>query len=105
MAIYGMDIPTARTPEDRAKRRAIFQIIAPYVLSEKDIKVIEETPVQLQDLWFESFAASQRGMLYTNLQIKVKKLFGKYFPPNGTLPAPDDAAAIGLQQQSTMLSR
>lgn len=37
MALFGMDIPVGRGPDDALRREEVFEIIAPYVLSESDM--------------------------------------------------------------------
>ena len=105
MALYGPDIPLARSPVDNAKRRQIFDIVAPYTMSTEDVQMVDAAPQRVQDLWLESFPASLKGMLFTSLQKLTKDEFGKSFPAYGAFPAPMHAEAVGLAANQTILDR
>lgn len=105
MALFGFDIPLGKGHDDCIKRREIFNIIKPYVFSEEDIEQIQQATPQMLDLWLESFAMSQKGMLFTSLQRMVKDEFRKYFPSHSSLPNATLACRVGLPSGASILDR
>ena len=105
MSLYGTDVPMRVTHADNIRRRKIFNIIAPYVLSQQDMSTVQETPQNLVDLWLTTFTNSQKGVignLYNQTKSMAKQLF---FPSSGTVPAQENAALVGLRSGTTILDR
>ena len=105
MSLYGFDVPCGRNSKATARRKKIFDIIAPYVMSQEDIDAVAERPVLLRDLWLESLANTHRTMLHSKLQRNTKDFLHKFFPSNGCLPKAKNAALVGLSASATILDR
>ena len=105
LALYGPDIPMARNPLDKIRRKEIFDIVVPYTMSREDVEIFEATPERLQDLWLESFTASLKGILYTSLKKLTKDEFSKCFPSHGASPAQIHGAAVGILSGQSILDR
>ena len=105
MSLYGADIPVGSTVADNNRRRKVWEIVAPYVLSEQDISTVQATPQLLVDLWLTTFTNSQKGVI-GNLNNQVK-LFMKlrFFQSSGSVPSPENAVLVGLQPGATILNR
>ena len=89
LSLKGYDIPLGRTTSEKAARQQVFDVIAPYFLSEEDMKTVAETEEEEMALWLETFTAMQKGLLFTSLNITAKEhCINRYFPPNGLIPAP-----------------
>lgn len=105
MALFGLDFPGSKSVDDHGRRQEIFEIISPYVMSRDDINVVLKTPATVRQLWLESFAMTQKGMLVTKLQKAVKDVGRRYFPSQGGFPRVSCAKAIGLAPSTTILGR
>ena len=105
MALYGYHVPFRKTPEDSARRKVVFDIIAPYCLSKDDMKVVQASSQQQQDLWLESFANSQKVLLHIKLLQTAKNCFRKYFPDGAVSPLRRDGKMVGLEPGQTILDR
>ena len=69
LGLLGHDIPLGRTTADKAARQQVFDIIAPYFLSAEAIRTVGESEQEETTLWLETFTATQKGLLYTSLNI------------------------------------
>jgi hypothetical protein len=105
LALHGPDMPMARSPLDKIRRKEVFDIIAPYTMSHEDMEVFEAAPERLQDLWLESFTASLKGILFTSLQRLTKDEFSKCFPSHGASPAQIHGTAVGILPGQSILDR
>ena len=105
MALFGMDIPLGRGPEDALRREEVFEIIAPYVLSDSDMEAVRQTPGPIRDLWLQSFTSAQKNLLWNSLQRLAKQHFRTIFPPSGMLPKPSIAEKLGLSAGKSILDR
>jgi len=105
MALFGFDCPIGKSADECIRRREIFNIIKPYVFSNENIEYVKQATPQMLDLWLESFAMSQKGMLFTSLQKVVKDVFRKYFPSFSFLPATALANRVGLPPGTSILDR
>ena len=105
MSLHGFDIPMGKSTSDIISRREIFQIVSQYVMSAEDIDFVAENPLHLQDLWFMSFTASQKGILLVGLQKAAKAEFLNLFPSNGMIPKKHYAELLGLEFGTSMLDR
>jgi hypothetical protein len=105
MSMFGFDVPCGRNQVAASRRKKIFDVIAPYVMSQEDIDTVASRPAYLRDLWLESFANAARTMLSSKLQIRTKELLRKFFPSNGLLPTKRHAALIGMAPNATILDR
>lgn len=105
LALHGPDIPMARSPLDKIRRKEVFDIIAPYTMSTDDMETFEATPERVQDLWLESFTASLKGILFTSLQRLTKYEFSKCFPSHGASPAQIHGSAVGIFPGQSILDR
>ena len=104
LSLYGTDIPTGFTVTDSTRRRKVFEIVAPYVLSEKDISTVRATPQNHVDLWLTTFTNSQKGIV-GNLYNTTKFMARQFFPSSGTVPSKENAAHLGLRPGTTILDR
>ena len=106
LSLKGYDIPLGRTVGEKALRRQVWDIIAPYFLSAEDMKTVAEADPEQMDLFLESFTATQKGLLYTTLSIAAKEYCIKtYYPARGSIPTPEHAAELGLPAGKSILSR
>jgi hypothetical protein len=102
----GYDIPLGRTTVERAARQEVFDIIAPYFLSAEGLQTVEQADQEEVALWLETFTNTQKGLLYTSLNILAKEhCITTSFPPNGAIPPPHHAAQLGLPAGKSFLSR
>ena len=60
MSMFGFDVPCGRNQVAASRRKRIFDVIAPYVMSQEDIDTVASRPAYLRDLWLESFANAAR---------------------------------------------
>ncbi len=106
LSVRGCEIPLNRTTSEKAARQQVFDIIAPYFLSSEDIKTVADADQEEMALWLETFTATQKGLLYTTLNIAAKEYcIATCFLPNGSIPAPEHAAQLGLPAGKSFLSR
>jgi hypothetical protein len=105
MALFGINVPHSRKPQDREAREEIFQIIAPYCFSSEDMAAINEYPDKVKDLWFISFTNSQQVMIFSKLVVAVKDHFRSYFPDNGASPRQSLGQKVGLMPGQSILDR
>ncbi len=102
----GYDIPLGRTVSEKALRQLVFDIIAPYFLSSEEMKTVEEADPEEMAHWLETFTSTQKGLLYTTLNITAKEYcIATYYPPRGSIPTPEHAAELGLPAGKSILSR
>ena len=104
MSLFGYDVPSGKNQVAIGRRRKIFEIIAPYVMSQNDIDVVREKPLLLRDIWLESMANSARTMLNSKLQARTKDFLRKFFPSD-SLPSKKYAALIGMSPGTSILDR
>ena len=89
MSVRGYDIPVGKTAADQKARQEILDIIAPYIFSPEDMRTIHEESETGRALWLETFTNSQKGMLFTGLNITAKDEYSRrFFPFGGAVPAP-----------------
>jgi hypothetical protein len=69
LSLLGHDIPLGRTTHDKAARQQFFDIIAHYFLSAEAIRTVGEAEQEEMTLWLETITATQKGLLYTSLNI------------------------------------
>ena len=105
MTLYGFEVPCGRNQLAASRRKKIFDIIAPYVLSQEDIDAVAERTQYVRDIWLESMANAVRTMLYSKLQTRTKDFLRRFFPSNGLLPTKKHAAMIGLPPNTSILDR
>ncbi len=110
MSVLGYDVPTADVPVgtsaiDKTKRRDRFKIIHPYIMSPEDIAEVEESGNRVEDLWLESFTATQKGMIGTTPNFCTKQYFQDCFPSKGLIPNKKYGFLVGLPAGSTILQR
>ena len=86
MSLLGYDVPLGKSATDKARRREVFEIIHPYIMSPADMEEVEEAGVEVKDLSLESFTATQKGMLGTTLSYYTKQYFQYFFPSKGLIP-------------------
>ena len=72
MSIRGYDIPVGKAAADQKARQERLDIIAPYIFSPEDMRIIHEEREAGRALWLETFTNSQKGMLFTSLNIPAK---------------------------------
>ena len=99
MSMYGFEVPCGRNQLAAGRRKKVFDIIAPYVMSQDDLDAVAERTQYLRDLWLESMANAARTMLQSKLQVKTKEFMRRFFPSNGLFPTKKHAALIGLPGQ------
>jgi hypothetical protein len=105
ISLHGPDIPVGSTISDLNRRRKIFEIAAPYVLSAGDIETVKATPQNLVDLWLSTFTSSLKG-IFLNLYSQTKNVARQsYCPRSGMIPAEAHAKLVGLPPGKTILDR
>jgi len=104
LALYGGDIPTGRNPDANLKRKAVYDIISPYIFSPQEIEIVAEAPQKQFDLWLESFTASLKGVR-KSLEKMTKSEYSKCSPPYGASPARIHGDSVGMPPHSTILDR
>ena len=105
MSMYGFEVPCGRNQLAAGRRKKVFDIIAPYVMSQDDLDAVAERTQYLRDLWLESMANAARTMLQSKLQVKTKEFMRRFFPSNGLFPTKKHAALIGLPANTSILDR
>ena len=105
MSLYGFEVPCGKNTLATAKRKRIFDIIAPYVMSQDDLELVAERPVMIRDLWLESLANTHRTMLLSKLQRNTKDFLRKFFPSGGSCPSRKLALLVGLRSDASILDR
>ena len=106
LSLKGYDIPVGRTAGEKATREEVFNLIAPYFLSSEDMETIGEADQEEMALWLETFTNTQKGLLYTSLNVATKSFcIDNYFPCKGSIPTPEHAAELGLPSGKSILSR
>ena len=106
MSERGYDIPVGKSSADQKARQEIFDIIAPYIFSAEDMRIIHDESETGRILWLETFTNTQKGILFTGLNLLAKDEYStRFFPRGGALPAPDYAKMLGLPPGKTFLSR
>mmetsp|Transcript_52038 Transcript_52038/g.108692 ORF Transcript_52038/g.108692 Transcript_52038/m.108692 type:complete len:383 (-) Transcript_52038:61-1209(-) len=105
ISLFGADLPTGSAISDLSRRRKIFDIAAPYVLSQDDLATVRAAPQHLVDLWLGTFTSSLKG-IFLNLLSKTKATVQQsYFPSSGTVPSEENAKLVGLLPGKTILDR
>ena len=105
ISLFGADLPLGNTMSDSLRRRKIFDIAAPYVLSEDDSSTVRAALQHLVDLWLGTFTSSLKGV-FLNLCSKTKAAVQQsYFPRSGTVPSVGNAKLVGLPPGKTILDR
>ena len=51
MAMYGFDVPNSRKPSDAQRRRAVFDVIKPYVFSRADYREMDSYKEDILEIW------------------------------------------------------
>ena len=105
MSLCGADLPLGRSTEDKKMRRAIFDVIAPYIMSAADMLAVQEAGDQIKDLWLETFTNSQKVMINSTLNAEAKAYFDHFFPSKGNIPAVKYANLLGLGPGESILHR
>ena len=106
LSLKGYDIPVGRTASEKLTREEVFNLIAPYFLSSEDMETIGEADPEEMALWLETFTNTQKGLLYTSLNVATKSFcIDNYFPCKGSVPTPEHAAELGLPSGKSILSR
>jgi hypothetical protein len=105
MSLHGWQVPCGKRADEAARRKEVFDIAAPYCMSEDDILEVGQSPEKLQDLWFESFANSNRVLVHESLQKLAKSHFLRYFPSFGNATSRSVGAMLGLEAGQTILDR
>ena len=106
LSLKGYDIPVGRTGDEKLTREEVFNLIAPYFLSSEDMETIGEADPEEMALWLETFTNTQKGLLYTSLNVATKSFcIDNYFPCKGSIPTPEHAAELGLPSGKSILSR
>jgi len=106
LSLKGYDIPLGRTVGERAIRQQVFDIIAPYFLSSEDMETVAGADPEEMALWLETFTATQKGLLYTTLNIAAKDYcIATYYPSRGSIPTHEHGAELGLPAGKSILSR
>ena len=77
MSLYGFVVPLGKISTDMRKRREVFEIIHPYILS-ANMEEVAEAGEQQIELWLESFT-SERIALH-DTQLLYKAVFPILFP-------------------------
>ena len=72
MSVRGYDIQVGKSAADQKARQEIFDIIAQYIFSPEDMRIIHEESEPVRALCLETFSNSQKGMLFTSLNIPAK---------------------------------
>jgi len=105
MAMYGFDVPNSRKPSDAQRRRAVFDVIKPYVFSRADYRELDGYKEDILEIWLQTFTNSQNTMRKTKLVNNTKDWFRKYFPHDGASPNPTLCKKIGLASGQSILDR
>ena len=105
MSLSGADLPLGRSTEDKKMRRAIFDVIAPYIMSAADMLAVQEAGDQIKDLWLETFTNSQKVMINSTLNAEAKAYFDHFFPGKGNIPSVKYANLVGLGPGQSILHR
>ena len=105
MSMCGVDLSMGRSTEDKKMRRAIFDVIAPYIMSAADMLAVQEAGDQIKDLWLETFTNSQKVMINSTLNAEAKAYFDHFFPGKGNIPSVKYANLVGLGPGESILHR
>ena len=105
MSLHGWQVPCGKRPEDAERRREVFDIAAKYCMSVEDIQTVAQSPEKMQDLWFESFANSNKILVHESLQKNAKSYFLRFFPSFGGAASRGLGAMLGLESGQTILDR
>ena len=105
MSMCGVDLPMGRSTEDKKMWRAIFDVIAPYIMSAADMLAVQEVGDQIKDLWLETFTNSQKVMINSILNAEAKAYFDHFFPGKGNIPSVKYANLVGLGPGQSILHR
>ena len=105
MSMHSINVPLGKTAADKRKRKEVFEIIHPYIMSPADMEEVEEAGVEVKDLWLESFTATQKGMIGTTLSYYTKQYFQYFFPSRGLIPNNKYGSLVGLPPGATILQR
>ena len=105
MSMCGVDLSMGRSTEDKKMRRAIFDVIAPYIMSAADMLAVQEAGDQIKDLWLETFTNSQKVMINSTLNAEAKAYFDHFFPGKGNIPSVKYANLLGLGPGESILHR
>ena len=103
MSKCGVNLPMGRSTEDKKMRRAIFDVIAPYIMSAADMLAVQEAGDQIKDLWLETFTNSQKVMINSTLNAEAKAYFDHFFPGKGNIPSVKYANLVGLGPGESIL--
>ena len=105
MSLYGADCPLGSTIADMNRRRKVYAVISPYVMSEKDLSTVMESSPAHVDLWLGTFTQSQKGIIGNLFQKTKEKAIQFLFPKSPNVPNAKHAAGLGLSLGATILDR